>query len=151
MRFLFTYSPSFLLFLFVGLNSLHTQAQSGVFDFTQAPEKGFRHLAEVVDGDTIPLVNLETVDVITTGVFKSKKQFEQWTRLKYNVRKVYPYAILASTKLKEYDKTLAGIQDKHLKKAFVKIHFGSSQKYIQLLNNFVSIFNKVQSKSGNKL
>jgi hypothetical protein len=38
-----------------------------------------------------------------------------------------------------------------LKKAFVKIHHGSSQKYIQLLNNFVSIFNKVQSKSGNKL
>ncbi len=120
MRFLFTYCSSFLLFLFVGLNSLHTQAQSGVFDFTQAPEKGLRHLAEVVDGDTIPLVDLETVDVITTGVFKTRKQYEQWTRLKYNVRKVYPYAIVASTKLKEYDKTLAGIQDKHLKKAFVK-------------------------------
>jgi len=120
MRFLFTYSPPFLLFLFVGLNSQLTQAQSAAFDFTQAPEIGVRHLAEVVDGDTIPLVNLETVDVVTAGVFKTKKQYEQWTRLKYNVRKVYPYAILASTKLREYDKTLAGIQNEHLKKAFIK-------------------------------
>lgn len=122
MRFLFKYCPSipFLLFLFIGPNSNYAQVQSGAFDFTQAPERGVRHLAEVLDGDTIPLVNLETVDIVTTGIFKNRRQYEQWTRLKYNVRKVYPYAILASSKLKEYDKTLAGIQDKHLKKAFIK-------------------------------
>jgi hypothetical protein len=122
MRLLFTYCPSFstaLLFLIV-LDTPDIHAQSGVFDFTQPPETGFRHLAEVVNGDTIPLVNLETVDIVTTGIFKNKKHYEQWTRLKYNVRKVYPYAILASTKLKEYDKTLAGIQNEHLKKAFIK-------------------------------
>ena len=122
MRFLFTYCPSFsavLLFL-IGLDAPGMQAQSGAFDFTRPPENGVRHLAEVVNGDTVPLVNLETVDIVTIGIFKNRKQYEQWTRLKYNVRKVYPYAILASTKLKEYDKTLASIQDEHLKKAFIK-------------------------------
>lgn len=122
MRFLFTYRPTLplLLLFFIGLHSHYAQVQTGAFDFTTAPESGIRHLAEVLNGDTIPVVRLETVDIVGIGLFKNRKHYEQWTRLKYNVRKVYPYAILASSKLKEYDRTLAGIQDKNLKKAFIK-------------------------------
>jgi len=122
MRLLYAYWShlSTALLLLSSLSSPFLRAQSGVFNFTQAPQKGSRHLAEVIHGDTIPLVNLESVDIITTWIFSSHKQYEQWTRLKFNVRKVYPYAILASTKLREYDKTLETIQDKSLKKAFVK-------------------------------
>ncbi len=81
---------------------------------------GIRTLAEVVDGDTIPLIQLNTVNVYTQYVFKTPKQREEWSRVKYNVRKVYPYAILAAAKLKEYDLALSKIENENLRKAFIK-------------------------------
>jgi hypothetical protein len=83
-------------------------------------EKGHRCRAEVINGDTVPVVNLNTVDVETFYVFKNQRHYEQWTRTKYNVKKVYPYAILAAAKLKEYDKALAAIENEKMKKAFLK-------------------------------
>lgn len=41
--------------------------------------------------------------------------------------------------------------EKEIIKAIVKIHHGSSQKYVDLLKNFLLIYNKIESKSGNKL
>ena len=95
-------------------------AQVSDFDFTKPPEKGTRHRAEVMEGDTIPVVDLSTVYVYGTYEYKTHKQYEQWTRIKYNVKKVYPYAIIASAKLKEYDRALMKIENEHLKKLFIK-------------------------------
>ncbi len=122
MRSLFVYCSCFwfVQLFFNNTGGLALHAQDVPFDFTKTPEKGTRHLAIVKNGDTIPVVNLENVYIISTAVFKNRKQYEQWTRLKYNVRKIYPYAILASSKLKEYDITLEKIHDKNLKKAFIK-------------------------------
>jgi hypothetical protein len=41
--------------------------------------------------------------------------------VKYNVKKVYPYAILASAKLKSYDILLAKIDDEDKRKAFLRV------------------------------
>ena len=41
--------------------------------------------------------------------------------MKYNVKKVYPYAILAAAKLKEYDKLLANIPDENERKRYMKL------------------------------
>ncbi len=71
-------------------------------------------------GDTIPYVNLQAVDINTQFEFKTRKQQEMWTRTRHNVKVVYPYAILAAAKLKEYDKQLALIEDEKLKKKFIK-------------------------------
>lgn len=71
-------------------------------------------------GDTIPYAKLNTVTCSADRVFKSYKQRAAWDRLKYNVKKVYPYAILASAKLKEYDRVLATIPSEKGKKAFTK-------------------------------
>jgi Domain of unknown function (DUF4294) len=76
---------------------------------------------EIINGDTVPVVDLNTVNVYTQFEFSTKKQKEQWTRTKYNVKKVYPYAIVASAKLKEYDLALSRMQDEHLRKAFIKV------------------------------
>lgn len=89
-------------------------------DITVPPQNGYRCRAEVVNHDTVPVVDLNTVYVSTTYVFKTPRQYEQWTRVKFNVKKVYPYAILAAAKLKEYDNALAGIHDAHMKKAFIR-------------------------------
>ena len=76
--------------------------------------------AEVVNGDTVPVVDLGSVTVYGLYQFKNRRQHEQWTRTKYNVKKVYPYAILAAAKLREYDIALGRMHNEAQRKAFVK-------------------------------
>lgn len=40
---------------------------------------------------------------------------------------------------------------KEINEALTTIHEGSSHKYMTLIDNFLTIFEKTQSKSGNKL
>lgn len=75
----------------------------------------------IVEGDTFALFDLNTVNVYAQYTFKTEKQKEQWTRTKYNVRKVYPYAIIAAAKLREYDYALSKIKDEQMRKAFIKV------------------------------
>jgi len=82
---------------------------------------GFRSRATVIDGDTVPMVDLQTVQVVTNFDFHSPRHYEQWTRTKFNVKKVYPYAIIAAAKLKEYDRALAAMDNEKQKKAFMKV------------------------------
>lgn len=86
-----------------------------------APAIKYNSLATVQDGDTIPVVHLNTVNIISIYEFKTKRQREQWTRTKFNVKKVYPYAILAAAKLQEYDLALSKIEDEKMRKAFIKV------------------------------
>ena len=105
----------FFLFINYGISS-----QNNNQDFTILPKNGFWCRAEIINGDTFPVVDLSTYFVYTDFVFKNKKQLEQWTKVKYNVKIVYPYAILAAAKLKEYDKALEKINDSGLRKEFIK-------------------------------
>ena len=61
----------------------------------------------IYEGDTIPFVTLPTVYCYGNRIFKNPRQRAAWDRLKYNVKIVYPYAILEAAKLKEYDRILA--------------------------------------------
>lgn len=109
-------TTSFCLLCF----SFYSQ-NSSAYDILNEPSTGFRSRAEVVDGDTVPLVNLNTVYVYTSYQYKTRRQQEQWTRVKFNVKKVYPYAVIAAAKLKEYDKALEGMKEEHLRKTFIKL------------------------------
>lgn len=80
-----------------------------------------RCYAVVENKDTVPVFFLDEVGVTTNMVFKTRRQYEQWTRVKYNVKKVYPYAILASAKLKQYDLILSKIQDEDMRKAYLRV------------------------------
>jgi hypothetical protein len=95
-------------------------AQIEPFDFTVPPSSGYRCRAEIVGKDTIPVVDLFTIDVCTNSIFKTKRQYEAWTRTKHNVKIVYPYALLAAAKLKEYDLALEKITDEKKRKQFLK-------------------------------
>jgi len=111
---------SFYLIVFALPFTIRSQSAEA-YDITKAPSHGFRCRAEIVNGDTIPVVDLYTVDVSTNYVFKTRRHYEQWTKTKHNVKKVYPYAILAAAKLKEYDKALEKMEDEHMRKVFLKV------------------------------
>lgn len=109
-----------LFLLFISSFSFFAQSPAAA-DIMTPPETGFRCRAQVVGKDTFPLIVFNEVEIVTNFVFTNNRQREQWTRTKFNVKKVYPYAILAAAKLKEYDKALEKIQDENLKKAFIKV------------------------------
>lgn len=77
--------------------------------------------AEIVNNDTIPVIDLYTIYVYTEYVYKNKRQREQWTRIKNNVKIVYPYAIVAAAKLKEYDRILEKMPTERLRKAYIRV------------------------------
>jgi hypothetical protein len=105
-------------FIFVSIVSF---AQiTDAYDIFTPPSNGYRARAQVLNNDTTAVRDLNTVYVVTDYEFKTKRHIEQWTRTKANVKKVYPYAILAAAKLKEYDKALAAIENEQLKKEFIK-------------------------------
>ncbi len=81
----------------------------------------YRVYAEVYNGDTIPSIRFQDVYVYADYIYKNKKQYEAWTRIKYNVKKVYPYAILAAAKLKEYNTIMEKMPSEKLKKAYLKV------------------------------
>src|SRR5205809_630992 len=69
----------------------------------ELPEKPVTVRAVCYGEDTIPFVTLPPVVCYVPRVFKNQKDAVKWDRIKYNVKKVYPYAILAAAKLKEYE------------------------------------------------
>ena len=87
---------------------------------TDQPKVKYKVWAEIINGDTVPSIRLHDVWIYSEYAYKNKKQYEAWTRIKYNVKKVYPYAILAAAKLKEYDRVLEKIPDEKTKKIYLK-------------------------------
>ncbi len=103
------------------LISFFSFSQTTVQDITIPPENGIRCRAEIVNGDTIPVIDLYNVDIVTNFVYRNYRSYELWTRTKYNVKIVYPYAILAAAKLKEYNNVLAKIKDEKTKKLYLRL------------------------------
>lgn len=74
-----------------------------------------------IDGkDTILMVYLPEVDIDLMGRYYEITDTRQGRRLVSNVRKVYPYAKLASTKLHEFDTLLADIPSSSERKRLMK-------------------------------
>jgi hypothetical protein len=100
--------------------SYFCQTDNNIVVPKDSPKIVYRVWAEVVNGDTIPSIRLPEVWIYADYKYRDKKQYEAWNRTKYNVKKVYPYAILAAAKLKEYDNILAKMPDEKSRKAYIK-------------------------------
>ena len=61
--------------------------------------KGFLIATKVIDGDTMPYINLREVVVLPTHQFHSKKELLKFAKLVKNIKKVLPYAKIVRTKL----------------------------------------------------
>ncbi len=118
------YSTSYFLLLLFFSSSLSHSVSAQESDQVRVPastvKMQYRVNAEIYNGDTIPSIRFQDVYVYADYVYKNKKQYEVWTRTKYNVKKVYPYAILAAAKLKEYN-TIMEKMDEKTRKAYLKV------------------------------
>lgn len=75
---------------------------------------------KIIDGDTVPLVEVKSVYVYPPYEFKNRRQEHRFTRLVYNIKKVYPYAKLAGEKLQEFQRIMDTITNERGKKQFAK-------------------------------
>lgn len=113
-------SVKFIFFSLLIFNTTLIFSQDNVNDITVPPSQGYRCRAQVVNGDTIPVIDLYAVDVVTNYIFKTPKQYVLWTRIKRDVKITYPYAIIAAAKLKEYDRILNKMPNEQLRKAYLR-------------------------------
>jgi hypothetical protein len=106
--------------LFLSLANI-TFAQEDMPENPLASSKGIRVPAIIVDGDTFPSFTVQPVYIFEDYNFKNKKAASQWTRLKYNVKVAYPYALIAEARLKEFDNVLATMTNEKDKRAYLDV------------------------------
>ncbi len=88
--------------------------------YLSAQEENYVH-ATVLDGDTIPKVWLNTVYVSEARAFKSKRARNKYHRLKYHVKKVYPYAKMAGNLYHKYEDSLSLAASDKQRRKFYKL------------------------------
>ena len=75
---------------------------------------------KIIEGDTVPYVDLKTVVVFPQMDIKTLLELIGYEKLVYNVKKVYPYAKLAAVKLTEYKHTLDSIPTERGRRKFLR-------------------------------
>jgi len=75
---------------------------------------------KILDGDTVPLVEIKSVFVYPPYEFKNRRQEHRYSRLVYNIQKVYPYAKMAGQKLDELQLVMDTITGEKERKRFAK-------------------------------
>lgn len=76
---------------------------------------------KIIEGDTVPYIDLRTVVVFPQLDFKSWSELVGYERLVINIKKVYPYAKLAAVKLTEYKQKLDSLPNERERKKFLKV------------------------------
>ncbi|NQV03068.1 MAG: DUF4294 domain-containing protein [Bacteroidia bacterium] len=75
---------------------------------------------KIIDGDTVPLVVVKTAYVYPPHKFKRKRHRIRYSKLVFNVQKVYPFAKIAAIKLTEFQNVMDTITTKKGRKSFAK-------------------------------
>ncbi len=76
--------------------------------------------AVILNGDTVPSKWLKTVEVVEKMPYYVRRYRAAMDKLRYNVYKVYPYALTAAEVLKDVDSDLAVLDSKDARKAYKK-------------------------------
>jgi len=76
--------------------------------------------ALVIGNDTLPNVKIKEVRVFSRKVYKNKRHQRQYTRLIHNVKKAYPFSIIARNELAIMNEQLKNIQGDRAREKFIK-------------------------------
>ncbi len=90
------------------------------FDCYSQEVEGIVVLANVINGDTIPVIPLKEVNVYALKIIKNKREARRFSRLVRNVKKVYPYAKIAGIKLNEYNDILLKTENDRERRKIMK-------------------------------
>ena len=100
--------------------------------------------AIITGNDTIAQIRLD--EVLVKGRIRNagryRRQENRRNRLEYNVRKVYPYARIAATKIDEIERKLTSAKKESERKQIIK------QEYAQLMKTFKAPLMKLSVTQG---
>jgi hypothetical protein len=74
----------------------------------------------IEDGDTVFISNIDELTVVAKPKFKNKRDWKNYSRMVYNLPRVYPYAQVAKNKLAEMDIQFSKINNKRKRKEYIK-------------------------------
>lgn len=106
--------PSIILLLFVLLVNISLGQNT-------AKDSFYVTRFVIVDGDTIPNVNIEEVVVFPKLVFKNRRQSRRYRKIVRDVRKAYPYAKYAKKKLDEMESEFDKLDSDKERKKYIKV------------------------------
>ena len=87
---------------------------------TVMPDGRIKLLGTIINGDTIPTVNLVGVEIVAPLSPEAAARQQAYLKLRRDIIRVYPYAKLASTKLKYINDQVATMTNERQKKRFIK-------------------------------
>ncbi len=76
--------------------------------------------ADVVGADTIPTILIKPITVFPEKVFKNNRQYVRYTRLVHNIKKAYPYAVIARNELQTMNDSLQHIVGERARRKYIK-------------------------------
>jgi len=82
--------------------------------------EGYHCSGIVVNGDTVPVMNLDEVYIWGNRIFRNSAESRQWERLVRNVKRAYPYAKIAGIKYNEYIQKIANVKSEKVQKEMMK-------------------------------
>lgn len=99
----------------------------------------------VVDGDTLYIYNMSSFTVVDLKPYDDPEKDREFRRLRWHVKKVYPYAKIASDKLTMYNEELAKVKTRRKKRKLLR------QRERALKEEFEDVIKKMSQTSGRVL
>ena len=99
----------------------------------------------IVDGDTNYIYNMNTFVVVDLKPYGDTEKDKQFRRMRYYVKRVYPYARIAADKLMEYDEQIKNVKSNRQRKKLMKLREKA------LKEEFEDVIKKMSKTSGRVL
>lgn len=114
-----------------------------LFSLRAQDTTGFVTRAIIINGDTLPIISLSEVQIFGPVVFANKMEAIYFSRLVYNVRKVYPYAKIVGVKTQEYNMLIAQAKNRKERKRNMKL---AEEELMLQFEDDVKNMNEVQGE-----
>jgi hypothetical protein len=72
------------------------------------------------NGEIMPEVDIKEVTIVPKPQPERRKEYRQYERLVYNIKKVYPYAIMVRTRLNQVNEEMKNIPDEKSRRDYMK-------------------------------
>lgn len=99
----------------------------------------------IIDGDTFYVYNMTEFAVIDLQPYNDPEKDRLFKKLRWHVKKVYPYAVTAAGKLKAYNAELEGVKSKRKRRKIMK------KRERALKEEFEDVIKKMSQTSGRVL
>ena len=101
-------------------NKKNFSDDSNLETYTDTSSQGAVMEMLVIDGDTSYIYNMQTFAVVDLKPYGDPVKDKLFRKLRYHVKKVYPYARIAADKLNLYEKQLVGVTSKSKRRKIMK-------------------------------